>query len=663
MKHCKICSVEIQKITRTYCSNKCKFSDKEYNRARVSCIKNDGLKKLTCKHCGWFTLDYNNKSGAITEHLRDSHGLVTRKDSYLSEFALTALSNLDYWRCHICDWRTLDKENKSGCILEHLQKTHKLSLDSIIELDSFKGIGSKKISTVNKYKFLMENEDNRIECKICNQFFRRLSATHLKKHAITPSEYKIKYNIYNTASKCVSNAQSIATTKRNLLVGNPHRKSASNLEMDLSTKLSLLNISYVTPFLFKGSNYDFYIPAINTVVEIDGTAHHKDKLIGLTSQTINSSVNDFNKNVKMKNSEFKFRRIRYDPTTFIFKDLIELESALLKYSYTPEYTLTYRQRIVHRDYFESFILHKGKEKLKSYIGLYLRFLRVFSPEFPYPDLVEDGQLVSDTIRKYDLSTIYNSSENMFSNKISTVGHNYLKHHFKSFWKSRFNGNSSPVEVWKNDKIMSSIIKYRIGCNDSNELFDFSLQEMVRGISAHRLTVSFFKPLLAAAIYRHYLGDVLSPIVFDPCCGFGGRLMGFKSVYPNGKYIGCEPNIETYNELLDMKIKMKWDDVEIFNCKLEDFSSDNYKFDLIFTSIPYYDLEIYSNSMKYGTFDIWRDTFIKKIESFSGKNCYINTSLELAKRLGWIDKVTSNISSNRSHFDKNTEEKLEPIIKM
>jgi hypothetical protein len=156
-------------------------------------------------------------------------------------------------------------------------------------------------------------------------------------------------------------------------------------------------------------------------------------------------------------------------------------------------------------------------------------------------------------------------------------------------------------------------------------------------------------------------------MLDPCCGFGGRLIGFKSLYPIGKYIGCEPNVETYNELLNLVKDGKWEStVEIYNCKFEDFTNpNNHNFDFVFTSIPYYDVEIYSNNTEYTSFEQWKDTFIKSIVDYSikYKNVYINLPLDLSNKLEWNDKISYHIKSNKSHFDKTEGKKLEPIIKL
>jgi len=111
---------------------------------------------------------------------------------------------------------------------------------------------------------------------------------------------------------------------------------------------------------------------------------------------------------------------------------------------------------------------------------------------------------------------------------------------------------------------------------------------------------------------------------------------------------------------------------IHNIKFEDFrwvpinnvegSCINNVFDLLFTSIPYYDVEVYSNNIEYKSFDDWKTTFISSIEKFPCVNRYINTADELSKRLNW-NNIDSYIILNRSHFDNRDGSKKEVIIKL
>jgi hypothetical protein len=83
-------------------------------------------------------------------------------------------------------------------------------------------------------------------------------------------------------------------------------------------------------------------------------------------------------------------------------------------------------------------------------------------------------------------------------------------------------------------------------------------------------VSNFSPVQAASIYHKYLPDA-GGIVFDPSCGWGGRLLGAISCKRVRKYIGCDPGTETFkglermrHELLPMALKMGRSlDVELY----------------------------------------------------------------------------------------------------
>lgn len=433
----------------------------------------------------------------------------------------------------------------------------------------------------------------------------------------------------------------------------------SSYETDFKNKLDSANIKYQSPFLIEGRKYDFYIDDLQLVIEIDGEAYHKDKLEDLTFQTINTSLNDYNKDKIASDNGYELKRVRYDKELFEFFDIIGLVEKISDFEYKRDYSISFKQTICNKEYFKQYTDIKGVDKLESYGRLLLRFIKRFSAEFP--DIQTDEQLLNviDYIKNYDTSVIL--TDNVFSNNCSLIGNSYLKSNFKSYWRVRYKKNQHcPVSAWLDDDLMLKIIKYRIGVNNSDEIFDFSLHQIIRGMSALRLTASFFKPTLAASIYYELLGENKSPTVIDPCCGFGGRLLGFKSKYPNGKYIGCEPNIETYNELLQLTKDANFSNVELHNCKWEDFII-NQNYDLIFTSIPYFDLEIYSNHIDYETFDNWENTFFNKFRGL--KSCYINMDENMCSKLNLSSNIEFYLKNNNSHFNKSTKQKREVICKI
>lgn len=651
MKHCRICNKKLN-YQKYYCSNYCKFSDDEYNKRRAKRIKiNDNTKSIRHKKTKKIFHDINNLSGALSKFCKS----IGEEFSFDSFEIIDAVKQ-EYLSCPECSWKTSDLNNKSGQFTIHIRKKHNLSIDDFVGLfPAMKYLWKMHSIKKERDEFINKDEQNRIKCEECGEYFKKLSNSHLKKHRLTPTMYKEKYNIYNTASLYTSSIQSEMTIVHNLKHGSSTHNKTSSLEDHFANLLNEINVKYISPFLFEGKRFDFYIPEIDTVIEIDGEAFHPNKLENLTIQTVNGTINDFQKNKIMQNSNFVFYRIRYRIDDACFDTKSELKRFLRKNSYNPSYEINYTQKVIDRNYFEKFKKYKGDAKLSKYVPLLLKFIRTFHSEFPY--LLQRENL-TDTIQKiskYDLSRIYDSKSKTFRNNISSLGVNYLKSNFESYWHSSFRDNKTPVDAWNDDEIMKKVVKYRIGLNNSNEVFDFSLHQLIRGLSARRYTISFFKPLLAAAIYKHFLGDIKNPIVIDPCAGFGGRMLGFKSVYPNGEYIGIEPNIDTYNELV--KLSKNFSSIQLHNCKLEDYVG-NKDCDLTFTSIPYFDKETYSKNVKYNNFKHWKSTFIENLMSYN--NLIINLPKDLEELFtNYTEKYF--IQNNTSHFNRNQNIKNELLI--
>lgn len=322
----------------------------------------------------------------------------------------------------------------------------------------------------------------------------------------------------------------------------------------------------------------------------------------------------------------------------------------------PELGFGYRQVIIDKQYFIDYKNKYGEDKLRKMIPLLLKFIYKIQPTLPKIELTERLTDVIDTIRHYDLTVGYDENKKEFRNTVNNVGINYLKYHFNSYWDSSYKNRLSPTQAWVNPTCMSNVIAYRIGLNNSNEVFNFSLYDLMRGLSAKRFNISFFKPLLAGMIYKKFLGETKSPVVFDPCAGFGGRLLGFKSVYPHGIYIGVESNRETFKEL--KTLADNFDDVILIDSKIEDVTIPTY--DFAFTSIPYFDLEVYSDTVSYVSFDDWKDKFIGKLLKI--KNMYINLPESLLHKLDVKYNDEHAFSSTASHFS-NTKVKKELIVRL
>ena len=166
--------------------------------------------------------------------------------------------------------------------------------------------------------------------------------------------------------------------------------------------------------------------------------------------------------------------------------------------------------------------------------------------------------------------------------------------------------------------MARLYLYNLEHGTSNPFYA-TVQRGYNGVAY----VNEFPPLVARDIYIKYNKqkyqnhDRIS--VLDPCCGWGGRMIGCASI-PNTRYVGCEPSTETHKGLLRLgewlKTLQPTFEFEIHNVPYEDYQTDE-KFDMALTSPPYYDTEHYcdedTNSLnRYHTYDEWVDGFYRPL---------------------------------------------------
>jgi tRNA1(Val) A37 N6-methylase TrmN6 len=119
--------------------------------------------------------------------------------------------------------------------------------------------------------------------------------------------------------------------------------------------------------------------------------------------------------------------------------------------------------------------------------------------------------------------------------------------------------------------------------------------------------------VAKAIYEHFNAEH----VLDFSSGWGDRFAGFSAAVCTKSYIGVDPNtrlFEGYMKQVSMYNSGK--DVQFINEAAEDvnFSKFADKFDMIFTSCPYYLAERYTNEpnqswVRYKKLDTWLESFI------------------------------------------------------
>jgi tRNA1(Val) A37 N6-methylase TrmN6 len=138
------------------------------------------------------------------------------------------------------------------------------------------------------------------------------------------------------------------------------------------------------------------------------------------------------------------------------------------------------------------------------------------------------------------------------------------------------------------------------------------------------------------MYRPQMAKMVtmgSNIVLDPCCGWGGRMLG--AVANGAEYYGFEPNTQTYDGLNRLAEFLNIEDKVHIYCD-DALNMNDYDIplvDCVLTSPPYFTLEVYTdeatqsvNGME--TYDDWATHFLRPLISMcldklkpEGKSCW------------------------------------------
>tara|TARA_Y100000590_G_scaffold468634_1_gene652257 strand:- start:1 stop:1098 length:1098 start_codon:yes stop_codon:yes gene_type:complete len=148
----------------------------------------------------------------------------------------------------------------------------------------------------------------------------------------------------------------------------------------------------------------------------------------------------------------------------------------------------------------------------------------------------------------------------------------------------------------------------------NYTVNSNFSEFIRWLKFNPVTI--YSPIMAKSI----ISVLKCKTVFDPCIGWGGRMLGTTCLGKDYHYTGCEPFTKTFQGLEKMVKDMNLEEqVKLYNKPVEDVLEkiQGQKFDMCLTSPPYFDLEVYSHEdsqsiKEYETYEEWILQFIKPI---------------------------------------------------
>lgn len=202
-------------------------------------------------------------------------------------------------------------------------------------------------------------------------------------------------------------------------------------------------------------------------------------------------------------------------------------------------------------------------------------------------------------------------------------------------------NLSELSSFCNRKIFKKTVKFKLKhgqCHSPNAIRG--------GFALAGGSVQNFLPSRAKAIYDHFCKD--GDVIYDFSAGFGGRMLGAMASKHNVKYIGIEPNTETFDNLqrlgdfiCNTYNKNFGDHVKLYKDVSEDFILPANTVDLAFSSPPYFDIERYTDEPtqcynRFPQYDSWINGYVyPTMENI--KNCL---------KVG--GKVLINIADNKKY---------------
>jgi 16S rRNA G966 N2-methylase RsmD len=194
-----------------------------------------------------------------------------------------------------------------------------------------------------------------------------------------------------------------------------------------------------------------------------------------------------------------------------------------------------------------------------------------------------------------------------------IGMKLCEHFFPNFYKIQNKKGNSFHSLWKANNL-TKVLKW----NRKSHTTPY-LSELKRGIyfNYNLAKSTMYRPQMAKMIVT----KLKAKRVLDPCAGWGGRMLG--CIASGAEYVAFEPNTETYNGLMQLiEFLNIGDKVRIIKDSALEMEKYNIgEFDLILTSPPYFDLEVYSDENTQSikgcdTYKIWVDKFLEPLTNLA-----------------------------------------------
>jgi len=199
---------------------------------------------------------------------------------------------------------------------------------------------------------------------------------------------------------------------------------------------------------------------------------------------------------------------------------------------------------------------------------------------------------------------------------SRPGHKLLDHHMPHFWDVKNYKGISVRSLFTQEQLEKALLTNLMMHSTPYPTEIRRMIVMTGGLG----NVTKYRTVTSKAIVQ-YFG---AKRVLDPCTGWGGRMLGTLAAANDTYYCGCEPDRNTCNGLMNIlsdeaipsEVTQRadiWNDpIE----KLLPILQTEQKYDMILTSPPYFNLELYTegeqSTTNYPTWDEWVNKWLKPV---------------------------------------------------
>jgi len=220
-----------------------------------------------------------------------------------------------------------------------------------------------------------------------------------------------------------------------------------------------------------------------------------------------------------------------------------------------------------------------------------------------------------------------------------------------------------VEDYKGNNILKLWTKENLtrvfkSLDKPNYTVNSNFSEIKRSLKFNPVTI--YSPIMTKSIVK----ELDCKTVFDPCIGWGGRILGTTCLGDDYHYTGCEPFTKTFSGLENMIKELNIESqINIYNLPVEsmlDVLNDK-RYDMCLTSPPYYDLEVYSHEesqsiKRYNTYEKWLNEFIKPIIDFvcshvDKYSCWSVKNIKTDQKYNLLDDVIRIHNENGWKLDR------------